>query len=91
MYRISLVCSGLPTEAGKEAAVDITQEFEQHRKWHENVVCSWNGSELKLVAENDFDNDGQALLDEFGDCISAYVVEYFDSKIEIESVNEIKC
>ncbi|MEH6552391.1 MAG: hypothetical protein V7744_20645 [Pseudomonadales bacterium] len=91
MYRISLVCSGLPKEDGEEAAVDITQEFREHRQWHENVMCSWNGSELKLVAENDFDNDGLALLDEFGDCISAYVRNYFDSNIEIESVNAIEC
>jgi len=70
-------------------ATDIQNEFLENRDWHSNVVCSWDGEKLKLVAENDFDQDGQALLDEFGDCIAAYVIDYFDSNIKIESVNEI--
>lgn len=90
MYGITLVCKCLSNQAGEDAAVNIIQEFKENRQWHENVMCSWNGSELKLVAENDFDTDGQALLDEFSDFISACVIDYFDSKIEIESVNEFK-
>ena len=89
MYRATLICKGLPKDAGQEAATDIQKEFQEHRDWHSNVICSWNGEELKLVAENDFDQNGQALLDEFGDCIVAYVKDYSDSNIEIESVNEI--
>ena len=89
MYRVTLICNGLPKGAGQEAATDIQNEFLENRDWHSNVVCSWDGEKLKLVAENDFDQDGQALLDEFGDCIAAYVIDYFDSNIKIESVNEI--
>ena len=89
MYRTVLICKGLAKDSGKEVAFDIEKEFKEHRDWHKNVSCSWNGTELKLVAENDFDKDGQALLDEFGDCLAAYVENYFDTKIEIHSVNEI--
>ena len=89
MYRTTIICKGLAKEAGEEAAFDIEKEFKEHRDWHKNVSCKWDGSELKLIAENDFDSNGQALLDEFGDCLAAYVEDYFDSSIEILSVNEI--
>jgi hypothetical protein len=42
-----------------------------------------------LEAENDFDARGLALLDEFSDCLSAYIVEPFDGRIEIESVTMV--
>ena len=80
---------GLPKTSGIQAAIDIEKEFRESRDWHKNVRCTWNNTILRLVAENDFDNNGQALLDEFGDRVSAYVSDCFDSKIEIESVDEI--
>jgi len=91
MYRATIICKGLrlSKDAGEETALDIAKEFEEHRTWHKNVSCTWNGKELKLVAENDFDNNGEALLDEFGDCLAAYVKDYFDSETRIQSVNEI--
>ena len=72
-----------------EAAKDIQKEFEDHRSWHLNVSCTWNEKSLKLVVENDFDENGQATLDEFGDCISAYIENYHDSTIVIESIDEL--
>jgi hypothetical protein len=64
MYRIVLACKGIPTHAGVAGARDICNEFE-HRPWHENVRCVWDGSQLILQAENDFDSNGLALVDEF--------------------------
>jgi hypothetical protein len=82
---VVLSCTGIPKEAGAEAATDIAREFSQHRTWHQNVSCTWDGSKLLLTAENDHDPDGLALRDEFSDCISAYIAEGFDGSIRVES------
>jgi hypothetical protein len=42
-----------------------------------------------LQAENDFDSNGLALLDEFSDAISASVVDGFDGGIEVVSVSQL--
>jgi hypothetical protein len=86
VYKVVLSCNGVPREAGAEAATDITKEFAEHRPWHQNVSCTWDGSRLLLSAENDYDPKGCALMDEFSDCISAYIVSGFDGDIKVESV-----
>lgn len=73
MFRVIIACSGIPAHAGPEAAIEITREFAEHRKWHHNASCTWDGSRLVLCAENDYDPEGKALLDEFSDCVAAYV------------------
>ena len=88
MYQIILSCDGVPENAGKEAAADITTEFAEHRPWHQNVHCSWDGRRLILQADNDIDSNGLALTDEFSDAIAAYVAELFDGKIKVESITE---
>ena len=88
MYRIVLACYGVPESAGAEAALDITNEFAEHRPWHSNVICSWDGNRLILQADNDVDSDGLALMDEFSDTISAYITELFDGEIKVESVTK---
>jgi hypothetical protein len=88
MYRVVLACDGVPASAGALGATDIAEEF-QHRPWHKNVTCEWNGSQLILTAENDFDEDGRALTDEFSDAISACISEGFDGGIRVISVREL--
>ncbi len=85
MNRIVLVCHGVPAEHGPEAAADISNEFAEHRKWHKNVRCTWDGSRLMLEAENDYDPEGEALADEFSDCVAAYVPGTFGYKVTVES------
>ncbi len=68
IYRVVLACAGVPTNAGAQAALDITEEF-THRPWHQNAVCRWDGHILILQAENDFDPNGVAPMDEFSDAI----------------------
>jgi hypothetical protein len=70
MFRIILRCRGISPEDGPQAAIDVTEEF-THRPWQQNVKCSWTGHELILEAENDFDDAGLALQDEFSDAICA--------------------
>ena len=81
MYRVTLACENVPAGAGGEAASDIQKEFAAHRPHHKNVSCTFTDGELVLTAENDFDPDGLALMDEFSDCISAYIAEPFDGGI----------
>lgn len=87
MYRISLVCHGVPPDHGDAAATDIAEEF-TYRPWHEAVKCSWDGKFLLLEAENDYDFNGLALLDEFSDAIAACIAPAFDGRIEILSVQK---
>ncbi len=88
MYRIILACNGVPAHAGLAGARDITEEF-THRPWHQNVSCQWDGSQLILQADNDFDSNGLALLDEFSDTILACIQDGFDGDIEVLSVKTL--
>jgi len=83
MFRITLSCENVPTSAGQAAASDIQKEFADHRHHHKNVVCNFINNRLVLTAENDFDPDGLAQMDEFSDCISAYIEEPFDGEIRL--------
>lgn len=85
MYRVVLECTGVPDAEGIAAAEDIAREFVEHRSHHKNVTCSFSDHKLILVAENDFDPQGLALMDEFSDCLSAYTSMNFDGDIVVKS------
>jgi len=84
IFRIVIECSGLPSEAGAQGADDITRRFAM-RPWHANALCNWDGARLILTAENDFDPQGLALMDEFSDEISACISEAFDGDLRLVS------
>jgi hypothetical protein len=84
-YRIVLACDGIPTDRVPQAIADIVQEF-THRPWHENVECKWSNGCLLLSAENDFDAQGLALMDEFSDAISACTAADFGYGIRLVSI-----
>jgi hypothetical protein len=86
MYRIIVVGKGVPAHVGATGARDITEEF-RHRPWHQNVSCKWDGSQLILQADNDFDSNGLALLDEFSDAISACITDAYDGDMSVVSVS----
>ncbi len=83
MFRVTLACENVPASAGAKAAKDIQHEFAERRLHHKKVVCAYTNGELVLTAENDFDPNGLALMDEFSDCISAYIEELFDGEIRL--------
>ncbi len=85
MFRVTLICEGIPRELGPRAALDVAEEF-AHRQWHRNVHCSWSGDTLLLVADNAFDPDGKALADEFSDALVACTATTFGYRIRIDSV-----
>jgi hypothetical protein len=72
LYHAILTCDGLTEAEAANAPNDIVEEF-SHRPWHQNVACRWDGKLLWLEADNDYDADGKALLDEFGDAVVASV------------------
>jgi len=83
VFRVTLACENVPRSAGASTATDIRREFADHRMHHQNVVCTDISGELILTAENDFDPHELALMDEFSDCISAYMAELFEGKIRV--------
>src|SRR5882762_5915414 len=84
MYRIVLACTGIPAHEGPSGAQGIKEEF-MHRPWHTNVECEWDGAQLILQADNDYDSNGQALMDEFSDAISACISNVGDGTIMVVS------
>jgi hypothetical protein len=88
MYRIVLACKGVPANVGAEGARNITEEF-SHRPWHKNASCVSDGSQLILSADNDFDSNGLALVDEFSDAISTCIDGGFDGDLAIVSIHEL--
>ncbi|HWZ32717.1 MAG TPA: hypothetical protein VNX18_15350 [Bryobacteraceae bacterium] len=87
-YRVILICDGVPLEGGPQAAIDVTEEF-THRPWHQNVESAWDGKSLVLRAENDYDPNGTALMDEFSDAIAASVGGGFGYNISLVSAAKI--
>jgi hypothetical protein len=89
MYRIVLAATGIPIDEGPPGARCISEDF-THRPWHQNATCEWDGSRIILTAENDFDCDGLALVDEFSDAISACLKDAGDDgSIVVQSITEL--
>jgi hypothetical protein len=74
-FKIMLACCGIDASVGATAAQDIETEFRDHRRWHRDVHCHYEGGTLILCGTNDFDKAG-LVLDEFGDCLSAYLKDH---------------
>ena len=87
-YRIVLACDGIPADRGPEAAAIVAEEF-THRPWHENVECRWSDGSLPLSAENEYDPQGLALMDEFSDAISACTAADFGYGIRLVSATNL--
>ena len=85
MFHVVLECEGIPAAVGSQGALDITEEF-VHRPWHQNVTCTWDGRILRLEADNDYDENGLALLDEFSDAICACIGEAGEGDLRVVAV-----
>jgi hypothetical protein len=88
MYRIVLACEGVTVIEGASGASNIAEEF-ANRPWDKNVKCVWDGTQIILQADSDFDSSGLALVDEFSDAISACLKSGFDGDIKILSVTSL--
>ena len=88
LYHTTVTCRGLTDAEGSNAPADIVEEFRQ-RPWHQNVACKWDSGMLWLEADNNYDADGQALLDEFWDVVIACVKASGTIHFEIVSVQTV--
>jgi len=84
MFRIRLTCEGIPASSWPQACDDIAEEF-SHRPWHKIIQCGWDGDMLFLVADNDYDADGEAMAGEFSDTVGACTPIKFGYRIRIVS------
>ena len=91
MYRVVLVCHGVPPNEGEQAAADIQNEFRKYRiPRYANATCVFEDGNLVLSCDNDaWDKDGLNLMDEFSDCLSAYVCTHFDGDIKLVSATPV--
>jgi len=71
MYRVTLACEGIAPDTWPNAVSDIETEFAE-RPHHQIVSVAWSGTTLVVIADNDFDTDGEALADELSDTVAAY-------------------
>ena len=71
MFCITVWCEGIGREKWPDALADVREEFTQ-RSWHGVVDVLWSGETLILIAENDYDSNGEALADEFWDTVAAH-------------------
>lgn len=88
MFKVRVSCRGLQHLEGVAAPECVLEEF-SHRPWHVNVRCEWDGASLWLEAENDYDANGLALLDEFSDAVVACIKANGTLSFAIESVQEV--
>ena len=89
MFRVVLECDakGLSPQIGEQATMDIAEEF-SHRPWHTNVRCTWDGHRMRLEAENDYDEKGLALSDEYSDALAHVALYARLGEMRIVSVTE---
>jgi hypothetical protein len=90
VYRIVLTCDGVPPSCGKEAAQGITYMFADLGEQYMSAKCEWNGSELVLRAESEWDEDGGLTADFFFKSVLACARELApEGGVSIESVEQI--
>jgi hypothetical protein len=85
MFRIAVYCVGLTEAEGSAAPPEILWDF-QSRPWHSNPQCTWNGSELILVVENELDAEGLTVLSDFREACHACINFSGFIRCAIESV-----
>ena len=89
MFKIVLAYSGVAASVGAATAADITREFADHRPWHKGVECTWDGAQLILQALNEVDEEGLELMDEFSDCLAAYIAEPIEGDISVVAITRL--
>jgi hypothetical protein len=89
MYRIVAVCHGLglAPSKGEQTARDVTADFATDEDV--SAQCEWNGSDLILRADVDYDEDGVITLDYFRKCIEASCGAVVGAGVYLESIEEL--
>lgn len=91
MYRIVAICDGVSPDCGEEAARDIAAEFAALGDQYQSVQCVWNGTQLVLRADSDWDEDGGLTADSFYKCVFACARELApNGGVSIQSVEQLE-
>lgn len=61
MLRAHLKSTGIVTRAGVAAAAHVTSAFAHHGSWRLIGSCTWDRSQLTLIAEHESDSFGRGL------------------------------
>ena len=85
MYRITVICERIPSASWPDALEDVRNEF-KCRPWHCVQDVHWSQDTLFLVAVNDYDEDGEALADEFSDIVAANAPGALGYRVSVISV-----
>ena len=88
MFRVTVKCERITQRAWPDALEDVRTEF-RDRPWHRIADVKWSGDTLLVVAENDYDSDGEALAHEFSDTVAAYAPGTPGYRVDVVSVEVI--
>ena len=88
MFRVTVKCERIAEHAWPGALEDVRTEF-LSRPWHSIVDVKWSGDVLLLIADNDYDSDGEALADEFSDTVAAYAPGTPGYRVDVVSVEVV--
>jgi hypothetical protein len=81
----------MPETEGPEAAGAIAKEFNEFRgPRYLNAICAFERGVLILSCDNDgWDANGLNLMDEFSDCLAAYIATPFDGELRFVSSTKL--
>jgi hypothetical protein len=89
VFRVTVKCEHIASAAWPDALEDVRTEF-LDRPWHHIVDVRWSGEDtLLLIADNDYDSDGEALADEFSDTVAAYAPGTPGYRVDVVSVEVV--
>jgi len=89
MFRVTVSCEGIAPIIWPGALADVAEEFASRAR-HKIVDCRWEADTLILVADNDYDEDGEGLADELSDAVAAYAPGTPGYRIRILSVSTLR-
>jgi hypothetical protein len=88
VFRVTVKCERIAQDVWRKALEDLHTEF-RDRPWHRIVDVRWVGDTLFVIAENDYDSDGEALADEVSDTVAAYAPGNPGYRVDVVSVEVV--
>ena len=88
MFRVTVKFERIARDVWPKALEDVRTEF-RDRPWHRIVDVRWAGNTLLVIAENDYDSDGEALANEFSDTVAAYAPGSPGYRVDVVSVEVV--
>ena len=87
LLQLTVRCTDIPVDEIPNVARAVETDFRKYRPWHQNVRCQVDGIFLVLRAQNDLDDDGEALCEEFRSCLKEYASTF--GSIEVVAIEPL--